>query len=213
MKESNRLDRKERDYLAKREEVLAAAERIFSQKGFHGTFMAEIAGEAQFSIGTLYKFFPSKEALYIALIEDHFQSFLQHLQQEVSTHPDPLAALEVIIKAHLDYFERHKDFFLIYINDRLAMEWRIKERLGENIHCLHLRYLDLVTAVMEKGTGVSVLKSLPPQDLAHLLISMVNSTIFQWVHTGHHYPLQSKLSVILDVFFQGALRREKTDDP
>lgn len=202
----NRLTRKERDYRVKRAEVLTAAERVFAQKGFADTFMTDIAAEAQLSVGTLYKFFASKEALYLALIEEYFQQFLLLLQRAISAHPDPVKDLEVVVKAHLDYFEQHKDFFLIYINDCLALEWRIKERLGENIYQLHLQYLALVTTIMEQGKKKGVLKPLPPQDLAHILISMVNSLIFQWLYTDQTSPLHTKLPVILDVFFTGACR-------
>jgi AcrR family transcriptional regulator len=213
MKAPTRPGIKERDQLARREDVLAAAERVFSKNGFHGTFVSQIAEEAQLSVGTLYKLFSSKEALYIALIEDHFRSFLSHLECEVASTADVPAMLHLIIKAHLDYFERHKDFFLIYLSDRLALEWRIKERLGENIHLLHLRYLDIVSAVMERGVATGLLKPMAPQDLAHLLISMVNSIVFQWVHARQKYPLREKLPVILDTFFHGSLRQEKSDEP
>jgi len=212
MKAASRLSFKDRDRGARREDVLAAAERVFSRNGFHGTFVSQIAEEAQLSVGTLYKLFASKEALYLALIEDHFRSFLDHLEGQVATTRDVVAMLQLITQAHLDYFERHKDFFLIYLSDRLALEWRIKERLGENIHLLHLKYLDIVTAVMERGVVAGLLKPLAAQDLAHLLISMVNSIVFQWIHTGQKYPLREKLPVILDTFFHGALRQEGADE-
>lgn len=47
----------------RREEILAAAKRCFSRSGFHGTSMQEICAEARMSPGSLYRYFPSKEAI------------------------------------------------------------------------------------------------------------------------------------------------------
>ncbi len=55
-----RSQRKQREYDARREEILLAAERLFSKNGFFKTSMAEIAEAAQFAMGTVYRFFKSK---------------------------------------------------------------------------------------------------------------------------------------------------------
>ncbi len=48
--------------------ILAAAARRFAEGGFAGAQMAEIARDAGMGVGTLYKHFPSKEALYRAMV-------------------------------------------------------------------------------------------------------------------------------------------------
>jgi TetR/AcrR family transcriptional repressor of uid operon len=55
--------------LDRREEILAAAKRCFSQSGFHGTSMQQICAEAQMSPGGLYRYFPSKEAIIAGIAE------------------------------------------------------------------------------------------------------------------------------------------------
>jgi AcrR family transcriptional regulator len=77
--ETPKLSRREREKLRQRQEVLDVALRLFSEKGFHNVSMHEIAKEAEFAIGTLYKFFRNKEDLYKALIlqlSDRFQGAL-----------------------------------------------------------------------------------------------------------------------------------------
>src|SRR5512144_1398024 len=60
--------RREREKLRQRQDVLDVALCLFSEKGYHNVSMHEIAKEAEFAIGTLYKFFRNKEDLYKALI-------------------------------------------------------------------------------------------------------------------------------------------------
>ena len=62
------MPRRERERLRQREELLAAALELFSEKGFHNVSMHEIARKAEYSVGTLYRFFKDKEDLYKALI-------------------------------------------------------------------------------------------------------------------------------------------------
>jgi AcrR family transcriptional regulator len=64
------LDRSTRAELAKaarREEILAAARRVFAARGFRGTTIADIADEAHIALGTIYLYFPSKDAVFGAL--------------------------------------------------------------------------------------------------------------------------------------------------
>lgn len=55
---------------ARASDILAAALTCFARTGFHGTTMAEVAEAAEVSKGTPYLYFPSKEALFIALHEE-----------------------------------------------------------------------------------------------------------------------------------------------
>jgi AcrR family transcriptional regulator len=64
------LDRTQRAELAKAassQEILAAARRVFATRGFRGTTIADIAEDAQIALGTIYLYFPSKEAVFAAL--------------------------------------------------------------------------------------------------------------------------------------------------
>jgi hypothetical protein len=53
------------------------------------------------------------------------------------------------------------------------------------------------------------LKSLPPLDLAHALVGMVNSFIFEWLITPKPYSLISKVDTILEIFLKGTQRTER----
>jgi AcrR family transcriptional regulator len=57
----------ERTRIARRNQVLVAALACFARRGYHATTMSDVAAEAGVSKGMPYLYFPSKEALYIAL--------------------------------------------------------------------------------------------------------------------------------------------------
>lgn len=64
------LDRTQRSELAKaarREEILDAARRVFAERGFRGTTIADIAEAAGIALGTIYLYYPSKEDVFAGL--------------------------------------------------------------------------------------------------------------------------------------------------
>jgi len=62
------LTRKERQEQT-REQVIAAAARVFARRGYHKATVEEIASEAGFTIGALYSNFSGKEELFLAIAD------------------------------------------------------------------------------------------------------------------------------------------------
>jgi len=66
----------ERARAERRARILAAARRRFLASGFHAASTADISREAGVSVANLYQYFPSKEDLVLAMVEDDLQSDL-----------------------------------------------------------------------------------------------------------------------------------------
>ncbi|WP_255987661.1 TetR/AcrR family transcriptional regulator [Chitinolyticbacter albus] len=60
----------------RREQILAAAKRVFRLRGFHAARMEEICKEAELSPGSMYRHFTSKEAIIDELVEREFDEYL-----------------------------------------------------------------------------------------------------------------------------------------
>ena len=52
----------------RRDDIMAAAKKVFARNGFHGTTIADVAKEAQLPFESVYQYFDSKDALFGALI-------------------------------------------------------------------------------------------------------------------------------------------------
>jgi AcrR family transcriptional regulator len=81
-----------------RERILDAAERCFSEHGFHAASMAHIAQTADMSAGLIYRYFASKAAIVRAIIE-------RHLESEHHKRIGQLDSAEAISRALLDTVE------------------------------------------------------------------------------------------------------------
>ena len=60
-------ERRQRRREGDRDELLAAAERVFSARGYAGASIRDIAADAGFSVGGVYQFFPGKQELFAAV--------------------------------------------------------------------------------------------------------------------------------------------------
>jgi AcrR family transcriptional regulator len=79
------------------ETILEAATRVFDQHGYAQTTTNLIAERAGVSIGSLYQYFPNKDALLTALHERHTRSVLEivreHFREDASVLPDVLSRI------------------------------------------------------------------------------------------------------------------------
>src|SRR6185295_18643348 len=94
--------------------VLAATARVLVKRGFDGLTTNAVAEAAGISIGSLYQYFPNKEALVAALIEKHVEDMNAAILSEltrVAQLPMPQAVravIELTVKAHAIEPELHQ---------------------------------------------------------------------------------------------------------
>jgi AcrR family transcriptional regulator len=204
-----KVDRKIREHLTHRKEILLAAEKLFAAKGFFPTTMSEIAQKAEFGTGTLYKYFKSKEDLYFTLIDEKTAEINGPVKAELAKRMPAIERIEKILRIQFEFFERNRDFFRIYISERGRFEWTVKDDLGKGIHEKMVAYIHLLAQVMKQGIKEGAFKPKDPLDLAHALVGIINSFVFEWLIASRRYPLLSKVDTVLDIFLMGAQRTER----
>ena len=99
-------ERKEREKERRRQQIIVAAKRVFSEKGFNKATMEDIAKEAELSPGTLYLYFKNKEELYASLslrILQYLHIRVTHVNKDTSLTPDK--KLSALMEAMYDVYE------------------------------------------------------------------------------------------------------------
>jgi AcrR family transcriptional regulator len=209
MTETEKISRKEREYLAHREEILSAAEKVFAAKGFFSTTMSDIARQAEFGTGSLYKYFKSKEDLYFTLIDEKVEEINGPVKAELSLNTPAVERIKNALVLQFEFFEKNRDFFRIYTSERSRFEWTVKDELGKDLHEKMIAYIYLLAEVMRQGVEEGEFRPLNPMDLAHALVGIVNSFVFEWIISRESYPLISKLDTVLDIFLGGVHQTER----
>ena len=200
--------RKGREYLARRAEMLRAAERLFAEKGFHGATMLDLAKLSEFSVGTLYNFFKTKEEVYYTQLIEKLDLFHSKLGTEINQHPPGLVQILALIEASVKFFQENQDFFRIFIQERSTLELSVGATPGKELRKRYLVYIDLVAKVMAKAIKKGDIQKFNPLEIAYSLVGMLNSFCAYWTMHPEPNELVSKVSFIYDLFIKGAGKRE-----
>jgi AcrR family transcriptional regulator len=89
--------------------ILEAAAKLFAEHGLEGTSMSAIAAASETAIGSLYQFFPNKEAIVASLAESYVAEWQQMRRAAVQEFPagDIRAAMSHGLDLALDFTRRH----------------------------------------------------------------------------------------------------------
>jgi AcrR family transcriptional regulator len=85
-----------------REQILEGGRRAFIAGGFRGTSVPSIAAEAGVSVGLIYRYFPSKEELFLELCLSGTPDELRDLAERIAPIDDPVERLTVAIDSYFD---------------------------------------------------------------------------------------------------------------
>lgn len=85
-----------------REMVMKVALQKFLQHGYAGTSMKSLAQELGVSAPAIYWYFPSKDDLYVSVLEGAMKDFLSHVRQSI-TEEEPVHRLGQIVRAHVTW--------------------------------------------------------------------------------------------------------------
>lgn len=93
---------------ATKERVLEAAERVFADKGFYEAAVDEIVAMSGTSKGSVYFHFPSKESLFLAVMEQLGRRLVQRVERQLQGVSDPVQRLDIALETAIATLTRHK---------------------------------------------------------------------------------------------------------
>lgn len=116
--------------------ILEATSQVLVQRGYEGATTGAVVERAGVSIGTLYQYFPNKESLVAALIDQHVRDVLTLVQSALIGHAsEPLpVVLREVIKASLDAHRLNPELHKVLI-EQVPREGALAEALdiGERL--------------------------------------------------------------------------------
>ncbi len=94
----------------RRAQLLDAAAKLFSERGFHATSMRDIAKAVGMLSGSIYYHFASKEEMLLDVYEEGVRGLAKGVEQAITNRTDPWARLEAACAAHLNGLIAHRDY-------------------------------------------------------------------------------------------------------
>ncbi len=206
MKEKAQLPRRQREKMRQRQEILDAALTLFAEKGYHRVTMHEIASEAEFAIGTIYKFFKNKEDLYKALILEKAAEFKKTILEAVESAEDEVEKLRNFVRAKSEIFRAHIPVIRLYFSETHGESFSMLAGLYTEVRQLHGEFLNKLAGIFAKGIEKKRFKAISdPYYLAVALDGITTAFLFLWLEAPHRHPYPENPDDILNILFKGIL--------
>jgi AcrR family transcriptional regulator len=211
-------ERKERERERRRQQIIVAAKRVFSEKGFNRATMEDIAQEAELSPGTLYLYFKNKDELYASLslrILQYLNMRLDHVIKEEGI--EPAKRIEALKAAIYDVYQ-FDPLILINLFHLQSSETlkNLSPELFDDIQKLSSGSLDRITILFRSGIDGGLFDSFDPVVLAEILWSLFSGMVL-WEESKRILDddnnfLKDTLDMAFEIFLRG-IGKVREEDP
>jgi AcrR family transcriptional regulator len=125
---------------SKPDEILDAAEKLFSTKAFHEVRLEDVAALARVGKGTVYLYWSSKEDVYLAIIRRGFAAVLADLETRLPADSGAWPKLEAVVRALVDFAFSHPGVYQIMRSGAVTPEdaelIQMRRRLADQINSI-----------------------------------------------------------------------------
>ena len=198
-------ERKLRELEARKNLILNTAKDLFTEKGFSSVTMDDIATAIEFSKGTIYTHFKSKEEIYAVILLDHLNRLLIQLKEMPTTSPTIAGCIRSCLDTYIKFYKTHREYFhLLFFIDLYSNQHRIPGDLLKEIQRQKIACLIELQNVIKKGMdSKEIRKDFPFTQIALVLWGMTNGVI----HLLESRQIKRKdLDELIDVGFEIAIK-------
>ena len=150
---------------AKRERILAAALKLFAHEPYQAVTMDRVAVAAGVAKGTLYLYFPSKDALYLGVLNDGLDTAYRSYMASADPKLPVVERLRRSIAVMVEFYDQRRDFLQFFAME----EPRLSEARTRIIEGSRERGFNFFASLIEEGIRIGVFTRVDPR-LATLTI-------------------------------------------
>lgn len=192
---------RDRQRQAAAQEILAAAEQLFAERGVHGTHMSDIASRAGVAVGTLYNHFADRDALLRALIGQYRTELLARVDACLAqVDGKPLRAqLRAVVATAFASFEQHWQLFATLMSAECGTPATV-----EHARKIQIEMLKRYEVLVERGRKQRAVRPKVAPLLPTLMLGMLRSVLMRRVFVPEEGPAEQHIDVVVDVILHGA---------
>ena len=199
-----RLSRKQREFLQRKGEILDAAEAVFAAKGFLSATMEEIAQRAEFAVGTLYRFFASKNSLYEETVRSRIERMETELNGSLEADESPHEKIASYFRCRLNQFWENPRFFRLFYQGTSAMVMETRAGFLPEIMSRYEKLLRDVEQAFREGIAKGQFRPVEPRLLTTVLEGTIRSYVVRLSREVNPVRNLKEEETLLDLFQSGA---------
>jgi AcrR family transcriptional regulator len=156
-----------------RAQLLDAAEEVFGSKGFHEATLKEVAELAEFSVGSVYSFFASKDDLFAQIFLRRGAEFMPAMRELLEGGSDPASDLHALVDFEIGFFRAHPRFGRLYLRYSNAIALSADREIDAVIRARYEEAMELQAGLMARGQAADRFRPGDPVVLARLFTGLI----------------------------------------
>jgi len=165
---------------ARRAELIGAAARLFSERGYHGTSMQHLGDALGLKRGSLYAHIGSKEELLFDVVDDGAERFLARGAEALASTGTAADRLSTFLIGHIETAIEHLDAATVFLN-----EWRyLSDHLRSVVQAKRDHYEGMIGTIVTEGVASGEFRSDADARFAVLLVLSAGNWVYEWYRPG-----------------------------
>lgn len=174
-----------------RTRILEAAALVFAQKGYHDTRVDDIVAQSGSSKGSVYFHFPSKEKIFLALIEMFTALLESRLQESIAHEEHGLQQLDLALQSSLKLFQQYRGMAKIVLVQAVGLGSIFEERR----RAINNRFAVIIQSRLERAVQDGSIAPLQADVAARAWVGALNEIVIHWIYS-EETDLQEKLPAL-----------------
>ncbi len=170
----------ERTRSPRRAEMVAAAARLFSRRGYHGTSMQHLGDALGLLKGSLYAHVGSKEELLFDVVDEGADRFLERGREAAESTAPASVRLERFLIGHIATAIEHLDAATVFLN-----EWRyLSDGPRATVQGKRDAYEALVRGIVSDGKATGEFRADADVEMTARLVLSAGNWVYAWYRPG-----------------------------
>jgi AcrR family transcriptional regulator len=171
---------------------MTAAEEVFAELGYHEASVDEVVRRSGTSKGAIYFHFPSKEALFFALVDRLADSLARSIQEAVAGRQGAVNKVDAALLRVFSTLAQHRRLARIL----LARGVGLGPTLDRRLMAVHQRFAALVKSYLDEAMADGSIAPIDTELTAYAWLGAINEIIVRWLHTGQPAKLEDALPAL-----------------
>ena len=187
--------------------IAQAAKEVFAERGYQGATLEEIAQRAGMAKATIYLYYRNKDELFLHVVEELVTLVTASTAQEALTAKPPLEKLYDMVRSKVEFYERERAFFRIYLHEKQGQEVAPETPHKQVLRELYLQGVQTFASVMQEGINAGVLRPMESRRLAFFLQEMISNVLEQRIQGQIDTAVEEDVELLLSLFLDGTRQR------
>lgn len=173
---AKKLSRKELLNGYRTQSLMEATRKVIARGGFDAVTMERVSAEAGLTKGAVYLYFPNKEQLILAAVEQISSEMVERIAAEVDAEAPPWERLSQTLRAQLKIMEEQRDLIRVLLLDRRFLRDSPGGHQARRLFKYRDRHEDRLRQCLEEGMRKRIFRTMDTAQAAFYINEMTVST-------------------------------------